>query len=133
MVPAAAPTFSTTMVWPRISPIASACSRALASTPPPAANGTISVIGRVGQSCAGAVAGKAARAATAATVIRSVVIDNSISIEIDAARFDRLDPAGKLRFHELRQEFRRPPILRRHHDADCLEAIDHGGRVDGVA
>jgi hypothetical protein len=26
--------------------------RALTSTPPPAANGTISVIGRVGQSCA---------------------------------------------------------------------------------
>ena len=74
IVPAAAPTFSTTMVWPSTSPIASACRRALASMPPPAANGTISVIGRLGQSCAGAVAVNVIRAA-AASAIRIIVID----------------------------------------------------------
>jgi hypothetical protein len=38
------------MVCPRISPITSACRRALASMPPPGANGTIKVIVRFGQS-----------------------------------------------------------------------------------
>src|SRR6266571_5150865 len=107
MVPAAAPTFSITMVWPSASPIASACRRALASTPPPAANGTISVIGRVGQSCAEAIVVKAPSVAAAASAIRIVVIGDSISVQGDAACLDRLNPAGEFRFDEVRQELRR--------------------------
>src|SRR3954468_24964435 len=133
MVPAAAPTFSTTMVWPRTSPIASACRRALASTPPPAANGTISVIGRVGQSCADTVELKVPSIAAAASTIRIAVIGDSISIQTNAARLDRLNPACELRFDEARQEFRRPPVLRGDDDTDRLEAFDHRRRVDGVA
>src|SRR3954466_12125284 len=101
--------------------------------PPPGANGTISVIGRVGQSCADAVAVKLTKAATVASAIRVVVIANSISIERNATRLDRLDPARELALDEVRQEFRRALFLRRYHDADRLEALDHGGRVDGVA
>src|SRR5262245_58412674 len=41
--------FSTITPWPSTSPSASACTRALASMPPPAANGTIRVIGLAGQ------------------------------------------------------------------------------------
>src|SRR5437763_881177 len=55
-MPAAAPTFSTTIDWPSSSPMRCAWMRALTSTPPPAANGTTKVIGRVGQSCAAAPA-----------------------------------------------------------------------------
>jgi hypothetical protein len=49
--------------------------RALASIPPPAANGTISVIGRLGQSCAtAALAVKAAsKAATANGVVNRFI------------------------------------------------------------
>src|SRR5438046_9887816 len=99
MVPAAAPTFSITMVWPSASPIATACRRALASTPPPAANGTISVIGRVGQSCADTVVVKAPRDAAAAIAIRiTVIVECSISIQCDGACLDRAEPADDLRF-----------------------------------
>src|ERR1043165_8691219 len=126
MVPAAAPTFSITMVWPSASPIAAACRRALASTPPPAANGTISVIGRVGQSCAAAGAVKPASIAAATSTIRiTVIVDCSISVQNHAAGLDRFDPARELRFDEARQEFRRAPVLRSDHDADGFEALDH--------
>jgi hypothetical protein len=53
-MPAAAPTFSITIDWPSSSPMRCAWMRALTSIPPPAAKGTMSVIGRVGQSCAAA-------------------------------------------------------------------------------
>ncbi len=55
-VPPAPPRFSTTTCWPSVLLIRSATSRASASLPPPAGNGTTSVIGRDGcQSCAAAV------------------------------------------------------------------------------
>jgi len=53
-MPAAAPTFSITIDCPRSSPMRCAWMRALTSMPPPAAKGTMSVIGRVGHSCAAA-------------------------------------------------------------------------------
>jgi hypothetical protein len=92
-VPAAAPTFSTTTVCPRISPIASACSRALASTPPPAANGTISVIGRVGQSCATAGVTNTAHAASAASA--ALVLVMKLSFAILAGVYVARRPAGQ--------------------------------------
>src|SRR5438128_1159686 len=48
--------FSVTIVWPKSSLMRCAWMRTLTSSPPPAANGTISVIGRVGHSCALAMA-----------------------------------------------------------------------------
>src|SRR5262249_32616508 len=68
-MPAAAPTFSTMIDCPSISLMRCAWMRALTSTPPPAANGTTSVIGRAGQSCAAAGPVKAHSAATAAVVV----------------------------------------------------------------
>src|SRR5262249_25018737 len=53
-MPAAAPTFSITIDCPSNSPMRCSWIRALTSMPPPAAKGTMSVIGRVGQSCAAA-------------------------------------------------------------------------------
>src|SRR5258706_7141838 len=108
------------MVWPRISPITSAWSLALASTPPPAENGTISVIGRVGQSwaCVCAVAVSAVKAASAASAARVLVIPFSFAfrpadlsairsgacffalVQRHAAGLDRHSPAFELRIHE---------------------------------
>jgi len=64
-IPAAAPTFSATIGCPRSSPSFAAWMRALVSTPPPAAKGTISMIGRLGQPCA-----KAGAPGTSAARIR---------------------------------------------------------------
>ena len=47
-VPPAPPRFSTTTCWPSVLLMRSATSRASASLPPPAGNGTTSVTGRVG-------------------------------------------------------------------------------------
>ena len=52
-MPAAAPTFSTITCWPRIWVRYGVKTRAMTSNAPPAANGTTSVTGRFGQSCAG--------------------------------------------------------------------------------
>src|SRR5262249_25092818 len=49
ITPAAPPRLSTRTCWPSAALSRSAVSRAIASTPPPAGNGTISVIGRDGQ------------------------------------------------------------------------------------
>src|SRR5215470_18741040 len=51
-VPPAPPRFSTTTCWPSVLLMRSATSRARASLPPPAGNGTTSVIGRDGKVCA---------------------------------------------------------------------------------
>src|SRR5262249_55489583 len=48
--------------------------RALRSMPPPAANGTTSVIGRVGQSCAEAAPAKPSRRDTATTAVRIMIV-----------------------------------------------------------
>ena len=55
-------TFSMMICWPSVSPSAGCRMRASVSIGPPAANGTIMVIGRFGQSCAAAGAASAARA-----------------------------------------------------------------------
>src|SRR5882672_9003348 len=52
MVPPAPSLFSTTMVWPSDLLIEIATVRATTSVGPPAAKGTISVIGLVGKACA---------------------------------------------------------------------------------
>jgi hypothetical protein len=48
MVPEAPVLFSTTMFWPTFSDIIVAATRAGTSVNPPAGNGTITLIGRVG-------------------------------------------------------------------------------------
>src|SRR6185437_17102400 len=60
MVPAAPPVFSITTVWPSSGRICSARKRASVSVAPPAGNGTIMAIGRVGYSCAAAIPSDAA-------------------------------------------------------------------------
>src|SRR5262249_9339388 len=68
-MPAAAPTFSITIDCPSNSPMRCAWIRALTSIPPPAAKGTMSVIGRVGQSCAAAWPLAAITIAAAAIIV----------------------------------------------------------------
>src|SRR5438270_639866 len=70
-MPAAAPTFSTITCWCRISLSRGANTRPITSNAPPAANGTTMVTGRVGHSCAGALAVVAASAAMATTIRRA--------------------------------------------------------------
>ena len=48
VVPPAPTTFSITMVWPSVFDMWSVTMRAMTSVGPPAANGTMTVIGRVG-------------------------------------------------------------------------------------
>src|SRR5215471_4270962 len=67
-MPPAPLTFSTSTVWPSSARKPSATMRAIASLDPPAANGTTSVIGRAGQSCASAAAPDAQSAAAAAII-----------------------------------------------------------------
>jgi hypothetical protein len=50
--PPASVLFSITIGWPRCFSVAAASARSPMSVVPPAANGTISVTGRVGKSCA---------------------------------------------------------------------------------
>ena len=51
-MPPAPPAFSTITCWPKISDRRAATIRPMMSAPPPAANGTTKVIGRLGQLCA---------------------------------------------------------------------------------
>ena len=62
MLPPAPPRFSITTFWPSAAPSSSPSARAMTSGEPPAANGTTSVIGFVGQDCACADAGCSAAA-----------------------------------------------------------------------
>ena len=55
MVPPAPPMFSMTTCWPSVRDMCSATIRAVTSVVPPAVNGTIKVIGRVGKFCAAAI------------------------------------------------------------------------------
>src|SRR4051812_47355812 len=61
-VPAAPVMFSTSTVWPNAFPIGAATIRAIVSTGPPAAKGTIIVIGLEGYACAEAFDAKAVSA-----------------------------------------------------------------------
>src|ERR1700730_6261186 len=54
MVPPAPPAFSIVICWPRIFDMACVVMREIASVGPPAAAGTMTLIGRVGESCAAA-------------------------------------------------------------------------------
>src|SRR5271167_3078732 len=87
-MPAPPPMFSTTTLWPRISPIAWACSRAEMSTPPPGVNGTTRVMVRVGHSWA-AHGDSAAPVESAAARIRpKAVRDIAVSIGLLRMRAD---------------------------------------------
>src|SRR5215472_1788617 len=77
-MPPAPPTFSTTTVVPRLSPIRGDSTRASTSLPLPAANGTTSVTGRFGQSCAAAGSAAATSNAAAATSL-TILIASSCS------------------------------------------------------
>src|SRR5690606_9736147 len=70
MVPPAPARFSTTTVWPRVGRMASASERATLSVGPPAANGTIILIGRSGYSPWAAPAAKSALAASSTDSVR---------------------------------------------------------------
>ena len=69
-MPPAPGMLSTMTCWPSSSVIRGERMRATTSIGPPAANGTTTVGGRVGQSCAGAAAVETANAASAAPTIR---------------------------------------------------------------
>src|SRR5882724_6393068 len=71
-MPPAPPTFSITICWPRISLMRGVTIRVNTSAGPPAANGTITVIGRDGYVCADAssVVAKIALKPTAKALIR---------------------------------------------------------------
>src|SRR5690349_14061876 len=114
------------MVWPRTSLIAAACSRALESTPPPGAKGTISVIGWFGQfaGCAAAAAVRAASNAAPSAARIGVMNNSSFSVEDDAAGLDRSGPAFQLGFDEGRQIVRRAAILGGDDHADILVTLD---------
>jgi hypothetical protein len=68
-MPPAPPTFSTITCWPRISDSRAATIRPMMSAPPPAANGTTMVMGRLGQLCAAAGAWAATQAKTDAAAM----------------------------------------------------------------
>ena len=135
MVPAAAPTFSTTMVWPRISPSTSACSRALASMPPPGANGTISVMGAGRPFLRGGGRGEARpmRRATRTQIFDSVASPlSSYSISTPLA-LDRRAPALDLALDELAEIFGRTPVRRDGMTPKVLNRVEQDRRVERVA
>ncbi len=72
-MPPAPPMFSTTICWPRLSLTRGAMSRAATSTGPPAVNGTTMVTGRVGHSCAAAVAVSVITVASADAVTFAII------------------------------------------------------------
>src|SRR5262245_27290917 len=72
-VPPAPPRFSTTTCWPSVLLIRSATSRASASLPPPAGNGTTSVTARFGKVCAEAVSIPAPPIAHATIAVKRIV------------------------------------------------------------
>src|SRR5688500_5173013 len=88
-MPAAAPTFSTMIVWPKNSPIRCAWMRALASTPPPGAKGTTSVMVLVGQACA-AQWPAAAKSAAPRKVLANMLPPAAAGGAAMLARFGRL-------------------------------------------
>src|SRR5215207_4378027 len=144
-MPAAAPTFSTTMVWPSISPMRCAWMRALTSTPPPAANGTISVMGRVGHSCACTDPAQASTPANAAMnvfcivvllvwKIRSIISAwQSGSFPAHAAGLDWASPFLDFTRNVRGQVFGAAALRRHNRDADRLQALAHRGRVHRLA
>src|SRR5262245_46087268 len=122
---------STMTCWPSSSDSRGVRMRATTSIGPPAANGTTTVGGRAGQSCAGAAAGNASAPASRAPMMIARCIRLS-SIGAGAARLDRAGPALDLARHELAEIVRRAALRRRDGDADALEALAHRRRLHRV-
>src|ERR1051326_9611961 len=132
-MPDAPPILSTTIGWPSSSPIFCAWMRALTSTPPPAANGTASVSGRVGQSCAAvAVANNAPASAQAIDHPTLIAFYPSIFADAlfrrDPGSLDGGAPGFDLAFDKRLQVLRRALFRRRQAGAKLLQARLHLGR-----
>ncbi len=89
-MPPAPPTFSTSTGWPSSTRKPSATIRAITSLDPPAAKGTINVIGRVGQSSA-RVAKVAASNAVTVPITASRQVAPLPGTAISLSRFNRLN------------------------------------------
>src|SRR5215472_6671654 len=138
-MPAAAPTFSITMFSPKRSPMRCAWMRALTSTPPPAANGTTRVNGRVGQSCARAAPGAVRRTPISMPIpalafALAIVVSSSTLplVDHDAARLDRARPFLDLARHEFAEVIARASLGRHDVGADLGEPLPDDGRVQGL-
>src|SRR5579859_4938244 len=109
-MPEAPPILSTMIDWPSSSPIFCAWMRALTSTPPPAANGTTSVIGRVGQSCAAATVANNAPASAQAIDDHALIAFTPLSagplFGRDPGSLDSGAPGFDLAFDERLQVLR---------------------------
>src|SRR4051794_38698714 len=125
-MPPAPPTFSTMTVTPRSSERRGARMRPTRSPPPPAANGTTIVTGRVGQSCAAA-------GATSAQAIAAATRDRRTSLATDAARLDGPLPLLDLGGDELGEIIGATTVGRDDADAHVRETLLHARRVDGFA
>jgi hypothetical protein len=68
------------MLWPSDAAICSATARAMTSEVPPAANGTIMVIGRLGKSCACAVTAVKAATAAAAMILNTIALTPRVPV-----------------------------------------------------
>src|SRR5262245_23608997 len=113
-MPAAAPTFSITIVCPNSSPMRCAWMRALTSMPPPAANGTTSVIGRLGHSSPAATAVRAIVAAAAALIRLSMGFSLSAAASRPSPAGSRLTLSRRPRQRAVRRPARRA----------CLAALE---------
>src|SRR6185436_1992593 len=99
--------------------------RADTSTPPPAANGTTNVIGRVGHSCAVA-APDSAHAPTNAVARPVLSISISVpysSVDRCAARLDRSRPFGDFARNELGEKLRAALAERWNAQSETFQAL----------
>src|SRR6266568_6969384 len=151
-MPPAPPTFSTITCWPKTSERRGARTRPRASAPPPAANGTTMVTGRVGQFCALAIIAIMGSASTPASAAAMVVLGivtswfkfassllrlfcgRGRSLPGHAGGLDRGRPFLDLALDEFLQVPRRPALGRDQIAADLSQPRLHGGschRRDG--
>src|SRR5690349_12589189 len=116
--------------WPRWRPAISASLRRWVSVEPPAGHGTMSVMGRLGKSCACAAdIASAANAASAARRIQFIgLLLRWLHFRLDAGGRDHLRPLRDLLVEEPRRLLRgRAERL----DAQLLEARAQLGRLHG--
>src|SRR5262245_29623286 len=148
-MPPAPAMFSITICWPRLSPTRGAISRAPTSTGPPAANGTTSVMGRAGQSCAEAAGIAPASAQATSSAFAEVIVHSlpfflrhrrgaaarsrAYSIRGRATRLDRRRPFLEFVRNQLHHVVRIAPFGRRDGQPEVLEARAHRGGVDRLA
>src|SRR5215218_4129446 len=118
--------------------------RALTSTPPPAANGTISVIGRVGHSCACTDPAQASTPANAAMNVFCIVVllvcnsKHGISLgwgslPAHAAGLDWACPFLDFARNIPGEVFGATPLRRHDGNAHGLQALAYRGRVHRLA